>query len=109
MNQRAARIETGEYIALVMAIGFLTFYALTDEVPPGQVGAESGGAIRGGQDDKTKGVPVGAVKWSQWANRFHPNARANRRRKTGFAGALYSFRSRSRSRNHGQKSRRLQG
>ena len=33
MNQRAARIETGGYVALVMAIGFLTFYALTEGIP----------------------------------------------------------------------------
>lgn len=33
MNQCAMGIETREYIALVMAIRFLTFYALPDGVP----------------------------------------------------------------------------
>lgn len=33
MNQRAERIETGAYTALVMAMGFLTFYALPDGIP----------------------------------------------------------------------------
>ena len=33
MNQHPARIETGGYIALVIAIGFITFYALPDGIP----------------------------------------------------------------------------
>ena len=33
MNQRDAQVETGAYVVLVMAIGFLTFYALPDRVP----------------------------------------------------------------------------
>ena len=33
MSQRATRIETGAYVALVMAIGFITFYSMPEGVP----------------------------------------------------------------------------
>ena len=33
MSQPATRIETGAYVALVMAVGFITFHSLPDGIP----------------------------------------------------------------------------
>ena len=64
MNQRAARIEIGAYVALVMAIGFLTFYALPNRHPfPSQAGDDDGNTVRGREGaDKAAGKGSSGAK-----------------------------------------------